>query len=108
MLKCTTHTFYVLVFLTKHIFGFKDKNYDIYVSCILDLCPYATYFNVFKYHVFVFQWVLGKIRFPIEKSKFDKIQVLVFGKNVKTQKWFHMLDIWVEMFITSLYINAKW
>ena len=31
--------------------------------------------------------------FPIEKSKFDKIQVLVFGKNVKTQKWFHMLDI---------------
>ena len=29
----------------------------------------------------------------VEKSKFDKIHVLVFGKNVKTQKWFHMLDI---------------
>ena len=46
-----------------------------------------------KYHVFVFKQVLGKIRFPIEKSKFDKIQVLVFGKNDKTQKWFHMPDI---------------
>ena len=40
------------------------------------------------------------------KIKFDKIQVLVFGKNVKKQKWFHMLDIWVEMFISCLYINA--
>ena len=38
MLKFTivhnTHTFYVLVFLTKHIFGFKDKNYDIYLFLI--------------------------------------------------------------------------
>ena len=25
------HVFYVLVFLTKHIFGIKDKNYDMYM-----------------------------------------------------------------------------
>jgi len=26
-----THTFYALVFLTKHIFGFKVKNNDMYM-----------------------------------------------------------------------------
>ena len=29
-------------------------------------------------------------------------------KNVKEQKWFHMLDIRVEMFVTCLYINTIW
>ena len=43
--------------------------------------------------VLYFNMFLGKISFPIEKFKFDKIHVLVFGKNDKTQKWFHMLDI---------------
>ena len=41
--------------LTKLVFGIIVKNYDIYLSCILDFHPYATCFNVFKYHVFVFK-----------------------------------------------------
>ena len=48
-----------------------------------------------------------KIKFPIEKSKFGKIQVLVFGNISLTQKWFKMFEICVEIFNTSLYFNVK-
>jgi len=48
-----------------------------------------------------------KIGFPIEKSKFGKIQVLVFGKIYITQKWFKKFEICVEIFHTSLYINVS-
>ena len=72
----------VFWYFDKTYFGIKrQKLWYVYVSCILDLCPYATCLIMFKYHVFVFLWVLGKIRFPIEKIKFDKIQFLVFGKK---------------------------
>ena len=60
-----------------------------------------TYFDM-SIHEF-----LGKIRFPIEKSKFDKIQDLVFGKISKTSKRVQMFDICLELFITCLYFNIK-
>ena len=39
-----------------------------------------------------------------EKSKFGKIQVLVFGNFSITQKWFKMFDNCVKIFITYFYI----
>ena len=48
-----------------------------------------------------------KIRFSIEKLKFGKIQVLVFGNISLTQKWFKMFEICVEIFNTSLYCKVQ-
>ena len=57
--------------LTKHIFGVNIKNI-IYISFMyIGLYPYTTCFKLFKYHVFVFGWVLDKTYF-----QFKKIQVL--------------------------------
>ena len=50
------HEFWCFGILTNHIFWiYSQKHGYVYVSCILDLCPYATCLNVFKYHVFVFE-----------------------------------------------------
>ena len=73
--------FHVLVFLQNMFYGFKDKNYDIF--CFMNIGPMSICNKlkcVLKYHVFVFKQVLGKIRFPIEKIKFDKILVLFLIK----------------------------
>ena len=48
-----------------------------------------------------------KIGFSFGKFKFGKIQVLVFDKICKTQKWFIMFEIYVEIFNASLYFNEK-
>ena len=49
----------------------------------------------------------GQNVFSIQKSKFGKIQVLIFDKISITQKWFKLFEICVEIFNTSLYYNVK-
>ena len=57
---------------------------------------------------FVLWMSFGQNAFSIQKSKFYKIQILVFGENDKTQKCFKMFVICDKIFITCLYFNTKW
>ena len=63
----------------------------------------SKYLNI----MFLYLNEFWKNQISFGKSKFGKIQVLVFGNFSITQKWFKMFEICVEIFHTSLYFNVK-
>ena len=91
MLKCTIHTRFGFD-IGFHEQQIKTSLLYFYVYQMCSIYIHASYLKQTYFDMSIHE-CLGKFRFPIEKFKFDKIHVLVFGKNDKTQKQFKLLDI---------------
>ena len=71
----------------------------------IGLYPYTTCLNVVSISCFCILMSFGQIDFPFQKSKFLKIQILVFGKILRTQKWSNSLKNVLNLFHTYLYFK---
>ena len=101
------HVFYVLVFSTKHFLELKSKTW-IYI-CFMYIGLISIYI-VPKYCLiscFCIWMSFGQNVFSIQKSKFEKIRFLVFGKFVSHQNGSKSLKF-VLRFFTQVCISMKY
>ena len=96
----------VFCVLTKHIFGFNIKNMDIYMFHV-----YWTYIHIQHASNCLNIMFLYLDEFWTKRFSISKILVLEntefgFGKFSKSQKWFKMFEICVDIFNTSFYFKV--